>query len=41
MTVRVRVCGGAAHVAPESLSLVLHDLEVSYIGYIINACVEA
>jgi hypothetical protein len=29
ITVRVRVRGGAAHVAPESLSRVLDDLEVA------------
>jgi hypothetical protein len=28
-------------VAPESLRQVLHDLEVGYVGYIINACAGA
>jgi hypothetical protein len=41
IVVRVRVHGGAARVAPESLLQDLHDLEVDYIVFIINACAGA
>jgi hypothetical protein len=37
----VRVRGGAARVAPESLLQYLHDLEVGYIVFIVNACAGA
>jgi hypothetical protein len=45
-TVYVRVLHGAAFcgtrvVAPEFLHQDLHDLEVCFVGFIINACVEA
>jgi hypothetical protein len=41
INVRVRVRGGAARVAPESLLQDLHDLEVGYIVFIVNACAGA
>jgi hypothetical protein len=41
IVVRVRVRGGAARVAPESLLQDLHDLEVGYVVFIINACAGA
>jgi hypothetical protein len=41
ITVRVRVRGGAAHVAAELLFQDLHDLEVVYIVFIANACAGA
>jgi hypothetical protein len=41
ITVRVQVHGGAAHVAPESLLQDLHNLEVSYVVFIVNACAGA
>jgi hypothetical protein len=41
VAVRVRVFGGAARVMSESLLQDLHNLEVGYIVFIINACVGA
>jgi hypothetical protein len=41
ITVRVQLHGGAACVAPESLLQDLHDLEVGYIVFIVNACAGA
>jgi hypothetical protein len=41
ITVCVRVRGGATRVAPESLLQYLHDLEVGYIVFIVNACAVA
>jgi hypothetical protein len=41
ITIRVELHGGAARVAPESLLQDLHDLEVGYIVFIINACAGA
>jgi hypothetical protein len=41
VAVRVRVQRGAARAVPESLLQDLHDLEVSYIVFIVNACVGA
>jgi hypothetical protein len=41
IVVRVRVRGGAARVAPESLLQDLHDLEVGYVVFIVNACAGA
>jgi hypothetical protein len=38
IAVCVRVCEGAACVAPESLLQDLHDLEVGYVVFIANAC---
>jgi hypothetical protein len=38
ITVRVRVHGGAARVAPELLLQDLRDLEVGYFVFIVNAC---
>jgi hypothetical protein len=37
VVVHVRVHGGAAHVVPESLLQDLHDLEVGYVVFIVNA----
>jgi hypothetical protein len=37
----VRVHGGAARVTPVSLLQDLHDLEVSYVVFIVNACAGA
>jgi hypothetical protein len=36
--VRVRVRGGAARAVLESLLQDLHDLEVGYVVFIVNAC---
>jgi hypothetical protein len=36
VAVRVRVCGGAAHVVPESLLEDLHDLKVGYVVFIVK-----
>jgi hypothetical protein len=41
IAIRVRVRRGAAHVAPESLLQELHDLEVGYVVFIVNACAGA
>jgi hypothetical protein len=41
ITVCVRVRGGAAFVAPESFLQDLHDLEVGYVIFIVNACAGA
>jgi hypothetical protein len=41
IAVRVRVRGGAARVVPKSLLQDLHDLEVGYVVFIINACAGA
>jgi hypothetical protein len=41
ITVRVRVCGGVAHVVSESLLQDLHGLEVGYVVFIVNACAGA
>jgi hypothetical protein len=41
VAVCVRVRGGAARAVPESLLQDLHDLEVSYVVFIVNACVRA
>jgi hypothetical protein len=41
IVVRVRVRGGAARVASESLLQGLHDLEVGYVVFIVNACAGA
>jgi hypothetical protein len=41
VAVRVRVFRGAARVMSESLLQDLHNLEVGYIVFIINACVGA
>jgi hypothetical protein len=41
VTVRVRVHGGVARAVPESLLQDLHDLEVGYIVFIVNACAGA
>jgi hypothetical protein len=38
VAIRVRVRGGAARAVPESLLQDLHDLEVGYVVFIINAC---
>jgi hypothetical protein len=38
IAVHVRVCGGAARATPESLLQDLHDLEVGYFVFIVNAC---
>jgi hypothetical protein len=39
--VRVRVYEGATCVGPESLLQDLHDLEVGYVVFIVNACAGA
>jgi hypothetical protein len=41
ITIRVQVRGGAARVVLELLLQDLHDLEVGYIVFIINACAGA
>jgi hypothetical protein len=41
VAVRVRVREGAARVVPESLLQDLHELEVGYIVFIVNACAGA
>jgi hypothetical protein len=41
ITVRVRVRGGDSRVVPELLLQDLHDLEVGYVVFIINACAGA
>jgi hypothetical protein len=41
IAVHVQVCGGGAHVAPESLLQDLHELEVGYIVFIVNTCAGA
>jgi hypothetical protein len=41
VVVRVRVQGGAARVVPESLLQDLHDLEVGYVVFTVNACAGA
>jgi hypothetical protein len=41
IVVHVRVRRGAARVAPESLLQDLHNLEVGYVVFIINACAGA
>jgi hypothetical protein len=41
VVVRVRVRGGAARVVPELLLQDLHDLEVGYVVFIVNACAGA
>jgi hypothetical protein len=40
VSVHVRVRGGAARAVPELLLQDLHDLEVGYIVFIVNACVS-
>jgi hypothetical protein len=37
IAVRVRVCGGVVRAVPESLLQYLHDLEVGYVIFIVNA----
>jgi hypothetical protein len=41
VVVHVRVRGGAAHAVPKSLLQDLHDLEVGYVVFIVNACAGA
>jgi hypothetical protein len=41
VAVHMRVRGGAARAVPESLLQDLHDLEVGYVVFIINACAGA
>jgi hypothetical protein len=41
IAIRVRVRGGVARVVPKSLLHDLHDLEVGYIVFIVNACAGA
>jgi hypothetical protein len=41
VAVRVRVHGGAARAVRELLLQDLHDLEVGYVVFIVNACVGA
>jgi hypothetical protein len=41
IAVRVRVREGIACAVPESLLQDLHDLEVGYVVFIVNACVGA
>jgi hypothetical protein len=41
VAVRVRVRGGAARAVLESLLQDLHDLEVGYVVFIVNACAGA
>jgi hypothetical protein len=41
VAVRVRVRGGVARAVPESLLQDLHDLEVGYVVFIVNACARA
>jgi hypothetical protein len=41
VAIRVRVHGGAARAVPESLLQDLHDLEVGYVIFIVNACAGA
>jgi hypothetical protein len=41
IAVRVRVCGGATRVALKSFLQDLHDLEVGYVVFIVNACAGA
>jgi hypothetical protein len=41
VAIRVRVCGGAAHAVSKSLLQDLHDLEVGYVIFIVNACAGA
>jgi hypothetical protein len=41
VAVRVRVHGDVARAVPKSLLQDLHDLEVGYIVFIVNACAGA
>jgi hypothetical protein len=41
IVIRVQVHGATAHAVPESLLQDLHDLEVGYIIFIVNACAGA
>jgi hypothetical protein len=41
VAVRLRVRGGSAGAVPESLLQDLHDLEVGYVVFIVNACAGA